>query len=479
MVYSRLNFFSLDFVFVRGPLIVILLFFLFIQRLFGQSSDASKVFDGVVGSLVVLYGYDYDNTIIKQGSGVILNDKCHIITNYHLVNGCYRIELKHKDIFYPLKGILGIDVKKDIAVLETSIKNSPKIKIGSAKRIQIGQRIYAIGSPLGFENTISEGIVSGFREFEGTGINHLQITASISHGSSGGAIVNQSGELLGISSSSASGGQNLNFAIPINIVLDLYKEWVKRKNKGLDFLLKVENLILNEKFYEAIEYVTMFLSNHHNDWEIYTKSGYLKSMVKDYEGAILDFNVSIRLNPNDYDTFLKRAACKFALNDNLGTIQDLNKAIDLNPNVFLAYETRAMAKADRNDFIGAINDYSKAISINPKESRIYQNRGIAKLRLEKYHAALEDFNLALELDKTNPAIYLSRGGCKFNMADYNGALEDFTKAIEIDTNCSEAYLKRGLAQYSLGNKMKGCLDLTKAKELRNSTADELLNQLCY
>lgn len=76
---------------------------------------------------------------------------------------------------------------------------SSSIKIGESKNLTIGQRVYAVGSPLGFENTISEGIISGLRSYEESGKDFIQITASISPGSSGGAVVNDKGELIGIS----------------------------------------------------------------------------------------------------------------------------------------------------------------------------------------------------------------------------------------------------------------------------------------
>ena len=78
---------------------------------------------------------------------------------------------------------------KDILILKIKERKFAAIKIGDSKKLNVGQRVYAIGSPLGFENSISEGIISGLRNYAEIGKNFIQITASISSGSSGGAVV--------------------------------------------------------------------------------------------------------------------------------------------------------------------------------------------------------------------------------------------------------------------------------------------------
>jgi hypothetical protein len=189
-----------------------------INNLFSQ--DASLVYKNTVNSTVTILT---DNGSLGSGFFVAQNI---IVTNYHVVEGaknanCY---LNNSDIEYQIDGFVGVDKSIDLVLLKVSTLNRPAIKF-AATSASIGQKVFVIGSPKGLPATISEGIISGMRDFEGNKL--LQMTASISAGSSGGAVLNINGELLGISVAQLNDGQNLNFAIPksyLQILLDFKKD---------------------------------------------------------------------------------------------------------------------------------------------------------------------------------------------------------------------------------------------------------------
>jgi len=182
--------------------------------LYSQDLSPENIFEKVNNAVVVVLAYDYEGKLAKQGSGVVLNDKGYIVTNYHILAECDKIEIKHYDKVIPYVDIIGVDVEKDILILKIKREIIPSLKIADSDKLKVGQRVYAIGSPLGFENTISEGIISGLRNYDELNRNFIQITASLSTGSSGGAVVDSKGELIGISTLTVRGGQNLNFIIP-------------------------------------------------------------------------------------------------------------------------------------------------------------------------------------------------------------------------------------------------------------------------
>jgi len=134
---------------------------------------------------------------------------------------CY---LNNSDTKYKIDGYLGADRSVDLILLKVSTLNKPSIKFATTT-VLIGQKVYVIGSPKGLPATISDGIVSGMRDFEGFKL--IQMTAPISPGSSGGPVLNSNGELIGISVSQLKEGQNINFAIPksyLEILLSFKKE---------------------------------------------------------------------------------------------------------------------------------------------------------------------------------------------------------------------------------------------------------------
>ena len=112
--------------------------------------------------------------------------------------------------------MVAFDKTRDLAIIKAHGQNFRVVSLGNSDRVQVGEEVVAIGSPLSLESTVSSGIVSGIRNIEDEGGKFLQITAPISPGSSGGPLFNMAGEVVGITTLYLKGGENLNFAIPVN-----------------------------------------------------------------------------------------------------------------------------------------------------------------------------------------------------------------------------------------------------------------------
>lgn len=152
----------------------------------------------------------------RQGSGFIVESDGLILTNYHVVRGARsaRVRLSSGDV-YDRVTILAEDARRDLAVLAIRGFELPTLSLGNSDSVRVGTPVVLIGSPLGLENTVSTGIVSGRRQ-EPEGFQLLQVTAPASQGSSGGAVLSSAGEVVGVAVSQLLSGQNLNFAVPIN-----------------------------------------------------------------------------------------------------------------------------------------------------------------------------------------------------------------------------------------------------------------------
>jgi hypothetical protein len=182
------------------------------------SPAATHVFQSSSPAVVLIETYDEKHEISGAGSGFLVSSDGKIVTNYHVIAHTKEatVLLQNKDA-YDAVDVLDIDKRKDIAVVKIRAVELPTLKLGHSADIQVGDPVYSLSSPLGlFQNTLSEGIISGVREFDGYRL--FQTTAPISHGSSGGPILNAAGEVIGITAATVSEGQNLNFAIPIDYV---------------------------------------------------------------------------------------------------------------------------------------------------------------------------------------------------------------------------------------------------------------------
>lgn len=165
------------------------------------------------------------------GSGVIVDEAGHILTNYHVVKDTRIIRVKLADGRKTTAKIIGIDPQTDLAVLQIKIPQLPVIYLGNSAQLQVGDVVLAIGNPLGLNNTVTQGIVSSLAtlEYEGMLNNLIQTDAAINLGNSGGALIDTQGRMIGINTaivSNIAGGQGIGFAIPSDIARDVMTQLI-------------------------------------------------------------------------------------------------------------------------------------------------------------------------------------------------------------------------------------------------------------
>ena len=352
----------------RVYFIIFLVFFTAAGSLFAQAElSADKIYEKVDNSIVVVIAYDKDGTSY-QGSGVVIDKKGYVVTNHHVCKDASRIELKHYNKEFKNVEIYLSDEKKDILVLKVQDNTLNPITLGTSNDLKAGQRIYAVGSPEGYENSISEGIISGFRTDENN-MRLIQMTTPITDGSSGGAVVNSKGELIGLSVSGQHEG-NLYFAIPVNDVFTLLGTNTKvaetddpGKNDPVKYFEIGRLANENENYNDAEINFTKYLAKFSNDANAYFSRGYARFKLKQYKNAISDFTKVIENNGNK-ESFFYRGNCHYNL----------------------------------KDYQSAFDDYTKALVEEPDNSNMYYNRGHASFRLKNYEDALKDWQKAIDLN---------------------------------------------------------------------------------
>lgn len=189
--------------------------------------DAQTMFNQNNKSVVVVAAYDSMANIMGQGSGFVVGQDGIIATNYHVIDGAHGVLVKQGNQVLHVKRVINADEENDVAMVEVDATNLPTVRLGDLDRVNIGEKVYVIGSPRGLENTISDGILSGMRTISVTK-KFLQITAPISPGSSGGPVFNKNGEVIGIATALMKDAQNINFAVPV----DVLKGMIARNGAG-------------------------------------------------------------------------------------------------------------------------------------------------------------------------------------------------------------------------------------------------------
>src|SRR5512139_1421271 len=158
------------------------------------------------------------------GSGFIVSSDGYILTNAHVVKGADQVEVKLIDKRKFSAKVVGADSRTDVAVIRITASNLPTVKLGDPDKLRVGEAVVAIGSPFGFENSVTAGIVSakGRSLPSESYVPYIQTDVPINPGNSGGPLFNMKGEVVGINSQiySRSGGyQGVSFAIPIDVAM--------------------------------------------------------------------------------------------------------------------------------------------------------------------------------------------------------------------------------------------------------------------
>jgi len=491
-------------------LILLTVYFLTTCVSYCQPLTLTDVIKKTESSVFIIYTFDKKNELLSQGSGFFVSENGVGITNYHVLEGASTAMIKLKNgEKYPIKKVIDYDEKIDIVKFQIENPENKSIPFLSITKSypKIGENIFNIGNPLGLEQTVSNGIISSFREIPPHG-NLIQITAPISEGSSGSPVFNLKGQVIGIATMGFKRGQNLNFALSYKEIVNLNKNL----NKNISDLGKnVLETITYEK--AKAEYIEGNLPsalillkeelniNGTNHLALNLK-GRIETDLEDYESAIesLFYAVSLDSTSKDYLNNFGIANAKFGYN-NSGDFDSFKtamiayrKALEIDRNYEIGYLNKAYLifnnifnvekpSIDTKYIYEALEDLNKAVAINSEYASAYALRASIKFKLKDNWAALEDISKAILIENDNYEFYFTRGEIKcFGINDYPNAIFDFDKALTLTSMVKKQADILGLrciAKSLYGLKNDACSDAKKAFQLDpNPLYSDLIKDLC-
>ncbi|MYA71879.1 tetratricopeptide repeat protein [Candidatus Poribacteria bacterium] len=402
-----------------------------------------QLIEKTVASTVFLEMECINGQPLGFGSGFFVQHN-QIATNFHVIAGASRGTAKLFGKPYDIEGITASDVENDLAVLKVSDSSVQPLPLGDSDAVQLGDTVYVFGNPKESEGAFSDGTISGSRA---VGIEKLlQMTAPISLGGSGGPVLNEKGEVIGLAFVTLEDGQNLNCAIPSKHLKSLIS-----KPEVVKPLTEEEQSVSAEThFYRGNE----------------------KYLMRVYQDAITAYNEAIRLQPDFANAYVNRGLAKEKLGQHESAIMDYSSAIEIDSTLAGAYNNRGSAQRRLGQYFLALEDLSTAIQLDPRYVKAYVNRGNAKNSLGHPNEALEDFNTALALDPDSAEAYNNRGVAKAALMQLPDAIEDFNTAIELNPELVNAYYSRGIAKFIIGKNIREAeADLQTALKLAKKIDD--------
>jgi hypothetical protein len=309
------------------------------------SEELPELVKRVRPAVVTLLAYDSTGKPIGQGSGFFVSTRGEILTNHHVLDGASSAEIMTSDgTKHPIAAVVGDDPNSDLTeVIVISDDDTPFLPLAH-QRPEAGERIVVIGSPLGLEQTVSEGIVSAIPE-ERQQIGEimpatLQITAPISEGSSGGPVLDMKGEVVGVAAAYLRKGEDLNFAIPLERILTL------KRSKPMTLAL---------------------WSNPHRkpDARDFFTEGIASMKLDDCEQALLSFHMAVKKIPSFALAWWGTGVCFLQEGKATEAVAALKRAASLDPSLALPHYALGLTYASQGKRELAFKEYSLLKRLDP------------------------------------------------------------------------------------------------------------------
>jgi hypothetical protein len=185
-----------------------------------QSLTPREIAAAAQRATVQIRALDSRGGVDGLGSGFLVSPDGVIVTNFHVIQHAHALQVEtfdgevYDNVYY-----VTADPRRDVAVLKVPVEGAVSLRLGSDTAAVVGAEVYAMGHPLGQTSTFTDGLVSASRTVEG--VSMIQISAPISPGSSGGPVMDERGEVIGVATMVLAGGQNLNYAVPVRYVRPL------------------------------------------------------------------------------------------------------------------------------------------------------------------------------------------------------------------------------------------------------------------
>jgi S1-C subfamily serine protease/thioredoxin-like negative regulator of GroEL len=398
------------------------------------------------------------DTTLLSGSGFIFMKNGMVGTNYHVIAGLDSLMIKTSNGTFYNTELIYVEEKNDFAILkivDSTKKEFPTVKLGNSDDLKVGQNIFAIGSPLGFEYTISEGIIAAIRENEKVSFNDpetyalvektfdkvIQITAAISPGNSGGALFNGRGEVVGITTYSYGFYGNLNFAVAINDFSKIlnninFSNLEKDENYNGK---KLENLFTtNYKLAETFK--TKVFANWFYSKQIDTMKKLDTFAVKqdsinriNLSKSELYFNACLDLRPDTFYVYQDLMEL-YVYTDNFLKAEDLYKKIkekfDSDSLLNTLSSSLAEAYSTSKDYKKALTFYKKMKNLDSDD--VFINYQIAYLNdmMKNYKKAIKGYFEVIRLDSNYIKAYIQLGQIYYDKKDYEKAKKYLLSAYE-------------------------------------------------
>ncbi len=451
-------------------------------------TELVKLIQPAVATVVV---YDVNANVANLGTGFFIDKTGVLITNHHVLVGKFSAEVRTADgSTYPIKTVIAENPATDLVKVRVDI---PPEKIHwlsvSAEPPLVAQHVVVVGSPMGLEQSVSDGIVSSVREIPGLG-TFYQMSAPISPGSSGSPVVNLQGKVVGVATFQFLQGQNLNFAIAGNSILDLkndkpgqsLSEWAfKQSNQKArlaeEMCRKGFSFSIGGQDQKALEYFKMATENDPNSTTAWYGLGYCYAGKNSQTDAIEAYKQAIRTNPTNEISHFHLGNYYFKIGRYNEAIEAFKRSISINPEFEAAYFNIGMIYNKVGRLEEAKKAFQNVVDLNPKSKTALYNIGVASTKLGQYEQAVIAYKKAIDLQPEFVEALFNLGLVYGELGNIQDEMDAYKKAIRVNPDFAPAHYAIGQTYLKQGDKASALDEYKILKKLDNDIADKLFEEI--
>jgi tetratricopeptide (TPR) repeat protein len=406
---------------------------------FGHAALApDQLFTQLAQSVFVVEALNESGNVVAQGSAVATKAG-EVITNCHVVNDSSRIRVRQADRHYQVV-IKEQDTERDLCVLSVQDLRAPAVSFRSSETLRVGERVYAIGAPLGLELTLSEGLISSLRKTDDGVI--IQTSAATSPGSSGGGLFDQDGYLVGITTFQKAKGQNLNFAVPAEWINDISKRQIialQSTAARKEFSDKAYVLQAAENWRALEKLSSKWVSEFPKDILAWYFHGKAWAELGNREKAIKSYKKAVAQPINNKDDFFDMWATWI----NLGLLYDkgknYEKAVDAYKEAILLSPVEEILAGNLRNSINATGDFQKGVQVYkeiansfPMSPIGWRGLGWSYSNLLKFREAAHAFEKFVTIEPNNVLGWIGLTVSRKMIGDSKGMHEAFATLYKLD-----------------------------------------------
>lgn len=468
-------------------IVAVLLFILSVSPVSGQE-NLPVLIKKAESSIVVIVTYGKEGNMLGQGTGFFINPEGDVVTNSHVLEGASRAVVQTTDgKEHALQRVLAEDKEGDLVRVSVEIPKEAVRPLHVREDLpEVGERIIIIGTPLGLDKTVSDGIVSAVRDVPAFG-KIIQVTAPISPGSSGSPVINMQGEVIGVATFFVVAGQNLNFAIPGERIAKLARgqeetlsDRDERRIRG--WLASAEglyatglHLLWAEEYAKALAYFAETVKRNPGHGAGYFQIGYCLSKLGQYKEAIESYKQALRITPKEAGVHSNLCAAYGKTGRYDEAIESCKAAIQLKPDFAEAYSNLGWSYQRVGRHEEAIQACKQAIRLKPDFSSAHYNLGNSYSALKKYEEAIDSYKEAIRIQFDYAEGHSDLGAAYFHTGRIEEAIVSYKQALRLKPALAEAHLNLGMAYLRLGDKGSAIEEYKILKGLNQELANQLFN----